>query len=210
FHNVSYLALAAKSAAVAVFRDADEFFKDFIGEQTASWRQLNDAISFSEHSIAHEAANHRNIRLDPLSKSASQFVQLNSTIQPQAEKETFLQGFVDRDLLGPDLCPIEKTFKGIGSRQAYAHDLFFNQGAVGGQHGMSVYAKAEIRLACPVLQVVPRLEPCARKIRYLVLPDFLVCKMAAGKLVEFSGGVLIGNKMRMIAAAAGNQLAAKA
>ena len=74
---------------------------------------------------------------------------------------------------------------------------------------MRVYAEAEIWLARPVLEIVARLEACAREVRNFILRDAGGMQTFAGVVVEIRGGFFVWNEVRVVARSAGNQFASQ-
>ncbi len=84
------------------------------------------------------------------------------------------------------------------------------------KHGVRINTKSEIRLARPVLQVVPRVAQAdavrhrPREVGDLILLHATALQPLARGEVEVGGEIVVGNKVRVVAAASCQQLAAQA
>ena len=95
-------------------------------------------------------------------------LQIDPAVQTQTQKESLLQ----RSLLPANVCfaaePSPATYSssesGVENRTASCV-LSERQ-----QHRMRIHAESQIRLACPILQIVPRLLSRTGEVRDLVLP----------------------------------------
>ena len=74
---------------------------------------------------------------------------------------------------------------------------------------MRIHAEAQIWLARPVLQVVPRFLARTREIRNFILHDSRRAQPFAGALIHFRGQFIAGHKVRMVARAAGDEFASQ-
>src|SRR5947209_360078 len=74
------------------------------------------------------------------------------------------------------------------------------------QHRMCVHSESEVRLACPIFQVVLRFMTSTRKIRNFILLDPNGVQPFTGDLVKVRGKVLVRNKVRVIFLPSGEHL----
>src|SRR5437667_7177527 len=140
----------------------------FVGKQ-ASARGQAQAIAAHFSQIIRD--DFRDNRLRPLlgfpAKVLLNLADIYATVHPQAKKESFFPRLSMRNTCVAQPPPAVlsqifiKTF-----RETEAHCLELSRSAA--QHGMRIQAEAEIRLAHPVLQVVPRFLARTREIRNFI------------------------------------------
>ena len=178
-----------------------------------------------QQTILYEVGDHCVVAIDRrLPKLCLQRSERHAAVQPQSQEERLFEGSLRinqgarRQQLfcaSSDAVRRRVTLQRIRRGKAHRHDSRRVQVISCDQHGVRIHPESEIRLARPVLQIMFRVvQPDAvrdrpREVRDLVLLHSALLQALARGEVEVGGAIVVGNKVRVIAAAAGQQLGAQ-
>ena len=97
----------------------------------------------------------------------------------------------------------------LSSESADANRTRIKFGGMEAKHRVRVYAKAEIRLPRPILQIVPRFKSVAGEIGNFILRNPRRSQPIAGSNIKIGDGFFIGDKVRVVARPACHQFSAE-
>src|SRR5262249_42748078 len=149
-----FTSLTAGLKACSTLCLENELFKHLIREQAPARGQTYCAGATIQQAVGDQLINNRDKPFDLGAEALPNFMQVDTAIEPQSQKETLLQRLPFGDRRGFGFRRHKELIERIRCRKPQALDSLSARARRRRQHGMGVDAEAEIGPARPVFEVV--------------------------------------------------------